>query len=155
MRQLSSLARRFRDSVFPQRDGGGGVDEGSRMPLLLISGQEADRKALESMLADTRWKLWPTGSSEEGLERLKIARIPIVLCDRDMPGTDWRQVLAALLSVPSPARVILLSQNRDSSLWRSAIEQGGFDVLTRPLRKSDLLQTLECAFRLWQQRSPA
>jgi DNA-binding NtrC family response regulator len=151
---LYALARKLRDSVF-YRDAGEDSEYPGSTPLLLISHQESDRKTLESMLSETRWKLWSTGSFAAALERLKATRIPIVLCDRDLPQTDWHQLLAAVLSLPSPASVILLSSDGDSSLWRSVIEHGGFDVLTRPLRKSDLIQTLDCAFRLWSQRTPA
>lgn len=151
MKPLVSLARKILDSLASGQDGRGG-EPWRTTPLLLVSGQESDRKTLEQMLFDTRWNLWVANSCLAGMERLKAVRIPVVLYDRDLPDSDWRATMAALRSLPDPARIILLSHASDHSLWEDVIELGGFDVLTRPIRKADLIQTLECALRLWQQR---
>ncbi|HZT31502.1 MAG TPA: response regulator [Bryobacteraceae bacterium] len=153
MNSFQGIIHKFASALGLSEHTGASGEQPGKTPLLLVSASDADRKALEQILADTRWKLLTSPSCQDALERIAAGHIPVVLCAHDTSGSGWRENLAALQSANHQPRVIVLSPAGDYSLWEEVIDQGGFDVLTTPLRKADVLQTLDFAFSLGRQPS--
>jgi|SRR5712691_5767997 len=112
------------------------------MTILLASSQEEDRRNLEAILEGTPWKLVTAGGLSEAERVLHDLDVPIVLCDRDLPGAPWQKNVRALAAGRRAACVILLSNVSDQYLWEEVVLQGGFDVLTRPFQKRGALSML-------------
>jgi FixJ family two-component response regulator len=51
-----------------------------------------------------------------------------------------------LIKTRRGACVVLLSSVADQYLWDEVVHQGGFDLLTRPFRKEQVLSTLMFAY---------
>lgn len=146
MRDLLSFAR-----VLFGRDlqAAAGESEEPKWPVLLISPVESDQEVIEQALSGTHWRLLTARDCHEAFHALLNRSIPVVLCDRDLPGLPWRQALKFLSSL-RPACVILVSRVSDSYLWEEVIQRGGFDVLTKPYRRDDLVRTLDFALKHWR-----
>ena len=120
------------------------------LTVLLVTASESDRAALEWILSNTRWRILSAGTCAEALELLRSVSIPVVLCDRDLPGRDWRESMGAVLQAPHPVCVILASRVADSYLWDEVVRRGGFDVVTKPFQREAVLQALEFAWSHWK-----
>jgi FixJ family two-component response regulator len=70
----------------------------------------------------------------------------VVLCDRDLPGVDWRMAVQQLAGGQNRRCVILASPVVDDYLWEEVIHLGGYDVLAKPFRKRDVVQAIEFAW---------
>ncbi len=92
--------------------------------------------------------------SAAAVDSLKRTGFPIVLCDRDLAGGEWQDTLRLLHSVRDRPCVILLSNVADEYLWNEVVRRGGFDVLTRPFRKEQVVSMLEFAYTYWKTAWP-
>lgn len=90
-----------------------------------------------------------TETLDDALE-LKNATTAIVLVDRDMLGTDWRESLARLLHSPHRCCAILMSPNRTDRFCYEFIRHGGYSVLTTPLQEPEVADAVRLARAFWK-----
>jgi hypothetical protein len=114
-------------------------------PVLLASERDDDYQTLQALLHNTRWSVaraitWSDVSSLCG----RVVN-PVVLVDRHFQNADWRFTVSSLLHPAANCCLILLSDVSDPYLWNELVQYGGFDVLTRPFERSEVLRTLTFA----------
>ena len=114
--------------------------------VLAILGSEADR-SLFNLASSQRvnWEPVAAGSWDEATPLLASARFAVIVCDRDLPGRDWRQTVRDLAKL-SPC-ILLASAGIDGSLWQEVVQCGGHDVLGKPLEERIVLKTIDQALR--------
>jgi FixJ family two-component response regulator len=83
----------------------------------------------------------------------KQLKAPVILCDGDLPQTEWRQAVRTLAALPHRPMVILLSKFADQSLWSEVFRIGGFDILRKPLRTDDVWKAVNLALSYWRRES--
>ena len=69
---------------------GKGAD--SRSSLMAVLPTREDRTALQRIIGPCRWELQWTGTCGEAIDAFRRTSPPIVICDRDLPDGDWRQL---------------------------------------------------------------
>jgi len=116
--------------------------------IALISG-DADRRELTGICSRNGWNVLFVGTLEEARTVLEKVRAPVVLCDRDLPGSGWRSTVEGLASSPHRACIILVSAVADSYLWNEVVRTGGFDVLSKPFREDDVARAVRLAWSYW------
>jgi CheY-like chemotaxis protein len=116
-----------------------------RVEVLAITPFLADQVLLRKLLADTGWDLGIIPEFETATAHLLAHPITVVLCDRDLPGFDWHDTLEILTSIAQASAVILLSSVVDEYLWAEVIQNGGFDVIAKPFRQQELVETIKFA----------
>lgn len=119
----------------------------------MASARGDDRSILRALLQGTHWAPVESTNWSEVIERLESVLFPVVLYDRDLPGLEWQKGVPAL-AASSACCVILLSDVFDPYLWDELVNRRGFDVLTRPFRKADVLSVLDFAHTYWKLRGP-
>jgi FixJ family two-component response regulator len=113
-----------------------------RLAVLAILTSQSDRAQLQSVFENAGWRIVFANSIEEPTTQ----PIPIVLYDRDLPGLDWRQAIQQL-SVSQPSRkIILASFVADDYLWEEVIHFGGYDILPKPFRESEVRHVIQFAW---------
>jgi FixJ family two-component response regulator len=110
--------------------------------FILATAHPGDTGDLGEALRGSPWTVRTAGDLPGTVSGLADATIPIVLYDRDLPGPSWQEAFEALASVRKQAALILLSNVSDPYLADEVVEHGGFDVLTRPFRREDVLTML-------------
>jgi DNA-binding NtrC family response regulator len=110
--------------------------------LILATARGEDSAALRVALEGSPWSLETAGNIALTASALAHTPVPIVLYDRDLPGPPWQEAFDALGSVRKHVALILLSNVSDPYLWDEVLQHGGFDVLTRPFRKAEVLSLL-------------
>ena len=122
--------------------------------VLVITASASDQTFYRSVRARGEWDLTITQSAPEGLLLLTAQAFPIVLCDRDLPGWDWREVLAKMVETSPRICFLLTSRVSDAYLWREVVMLGGYDVVAKPLEENVLEQTLRRAWYYWRAGPP-
>lgn len=117
--------------------------------VALVAGTE-DRELLSRLAAEHQWSLSFADTCGEAWNALSDRKAPIVLCDRDLPATDWRDVIQMMVSCPHQACAILVSKVADDYLWNEVIRRGGHDLLSKPLREEDVLRAIRLAWSYWR-----
>ena len=117
-----------------------------KISVLIITSRFEDEAELKELLRDTSWELEAVPRMEDAAAALKAAAVPMLLFDGDTAGPHWREKMKALAISKRNTCVILLTNVSDPYLWEEVVQHGGFDLLTRPFRKEQVLSTLLFAY---------
>jgi DNA-binding NtrC family response regulator len=113
--------------------------------VLLVGGFDTDLIALLGILNDTDWTLHWNTSRADAVETLRLRPVGVVLCDRDLPDGDWKDVLAASTSLASPPPVIVTARFANERLWAEVLSLNGYDVLTKPFDADEVMRAISLA----------
>jgi CheY-like chemotaxis protein len=111
---------------------------------------EQDRELLAKIATPRGLDVRFTDSCGEAWNVANQLEAPVIICDRDLPGTEWRKVMRILASAPQRPSVILTSRVVDDYLWQEVIRYGGYDVLSKPLREEDVVRSVRLAWSYWR-----
>jgi CheY-like chemotaxis protein len=120
-------------------------DADDRVKILGVSVWLNDRLVLEQLGKREGWDLRFTNSPRDAFRLVDEQHFDVVLCDGNQPGYPWREVMERLAENSPRSRILLISPVNDDYLWRDVVQQGGYDVLTRPLRELDALHGIGTA----------
>jgi PleD family two-component response regulator len=122
------------------------------LEIILASGNGDDRRSLEGVVAGTHWVV-VNAEPEEIVNIVREAPVPIVICDRD-PSDCWRATIRALIKARRDVCVIVLSSEAGADLNEEVFRYGGFDLLTRPLDRQQVLPMLIFAYTFCRGHGP-
>jgi DNA-binding NtrC family response regulator len=83
-------------------------------------------------------------SPEEALRLLREGPDSVILYDGDT-GQPWPDALRNFLAIQPTARVVLVMRSAGHQTWLDLFDNGGFDLLLRPLQPLDLRAVVRCA----------
>jgi CheY-like chemotaxis protein len=110
---------------------------------------DKDRGVLAEVCSRKQWNVLFADTCDQARAALDQVKAPVILCDRDLPGGEWRDVVQVLASSPHRACVILISRVVDDYLWSEVVQRGGYDVLLKPLREEDVVRAVRLAWSYW------
>ena len=125
----------------------GVADRRKRLRVLAVLPYDGERNTLYELAKRSNWSLDFVPTCEAAVRLLRSRQFEVILCDRDLPGCEWRQAMEALVANSRGACVILTSPVNDDYLWQEVLQRGGYDVLTRPLQEERVLHAVELAGR--------
>ena len=124
----------------------------SALEVILANGNRDDRSSLEGVLAGTPWVVVEADPPE--IEHVvREAAVPIVICDRDRSDC-WRTMIRALIKARRDVCVIVLTNDADAQLSGEVVRCGGFDLLTRPFDRRQVLPMLVFAYTFCRGHGP-
>jgi DNA-binding response OmpR family regulator len=113
--------------------------------LLAITADIENEIGLRRIAADNGWRVASARTSQEAIAAMESHEYALVICDRDLPGEDWREVLWRLTSLSQRTCILLASPVADEYLWNEVIQHRGYDVLTKPYRYDELKRAITFA----------
>ena len=123
----------------------------SAVDILTISDNPTLSVYLSGLFHRSGWTIARARTCREGVSFLKNNRAAVALCEESLPDGFWHDTAVALSSLPDAPALIVVSS--DPSLVHEVLALGGFDVLVRPLRESDVVWTIASAWHAWKKRS--
>lgn len=121
----------------------------ARIPVVAMVVSDQDRQVLTSVSAQELLELHFVESCEEACTVANHLTAPVILFDRDLPGTEWRTAVASLAALPHRACVVLLSGVADDYLRQELIRRGGYEVLPKPLCADKISRVIKLAVSYW------
>ena len=126
----------------------------SQVIVLSVGSTEEEHAGLSDIFAHSQWSLCPQSqwklktsrSLGAALPILRERPVPIVLCDRDLGGASWKELLEQVAPLPDPPCVIVASRLADEYLWAEALNLGAYDVLAKPFETAEVLRVLSSAW---------
>ncbi len=130
-------------------------DAPEEVRLLAITQGPDERASLQRIAAELQWRLSIVGSLDEAVALLGEEPLPLVICDRDLPGGDWREIVAQIAARRDVLCVVLASTVIDDYLWDEVINQRGYDVVSKPFEADQLQRAVRFAWswKQWYMRS--
>ncbi len=122
--------------------------------LVAITENPDDSEALRQIAALHSSRISIVGSSDAAMALLKEQPTPLVICDRDLSGEAWPEVLAKIAGLPQAVCILLASRVVDDYLWHQVIHHRGYDVVAKPFRPEELRRavTFAWSWRGWARR---
>jgi len=128
------------------------------IPILIVSPNKDDHSAVCKILKHGDWKIVRASSIDDARERLKSGQFAVVICERDLPDGNWRDVLSGVAEAENPPAVLVVSRFADESLWADVLNQGGYDVLPKPFDRAEFTRIIGMAWRhtfnSWAHKKP-
>jgi DNA-binding NtrC family response regulator len=126
--------------------------------VLCVSATDQDQRDLRRILSSAAgvaggdWVLHVCLSLTAARSVLALHPIAVAMCDAEMPDGDWVQFLEHLTVLPDPPPLIVTSRLADERLWSVALNCGAYDVLPKPYAVSEVVRSLNSAWRHWDTR---
>jgi DNA-binding NtrC family response regulator len=116
---------------------------------ILIVDDEPDMLKLLSMILreKTPYEVTTTNNPVEAVELAKTGDFDLVITDLKMPGLDGLQLLEEVKKKDEDIPVIIITAYGTIDAATEAIEKGGFDFITKPFKKEQILFTIEKAMK--------
>lgn len=116
---------------------------------ILIVDDEPDMLKLLSMILreKTPYEITTTNNPIEAVELAKKGDFDLVITDLKMPGLDGLQLLEEVKKRDEDVPVIIITAYGTIDATTEAIEKGGFDFITKPFKKEQILFTIEKALK--------
>jgi DNA-binding response OmpR family regulator len=125
------------------------------IPVPLGSNRGDDYLTLRALLQGTQWMPIQAANWSDTVILARQVDARVILYDRNLPGLKWQKGISQLVGASSTPCLILLSDVSDPYLWDELIQHGGFDVLTRPFQRKEVLAMLDFAHTHWKTRWPS
>jgi len=123
------------------------LSQPKRFRVLSISATPEDHHALRSILNDPLWQITKACTCKDAIARLSRRRIPVVVCEYNLPDGSWRDILNHMAELADPPVLIVTSRLADEHLWAEVLNLGGFDILAKPFRESEVAYAIAAACR--------
>ena len=124
------------------------TEEGPPKPLLLlVDDEKAHLESLERIFQRAGYGVLTAENGEQAIERLRMHPVAVVLTDLVMPRTDGFAVLKAAQTLRPQALVVLMTAYGTVDNALTAIRQGAWDFVTKPIKRNGLLTCIERALR--------
>ncbi|MCC6233791.1 MAG: response regulator transcription factor [Verrucomicrobiales bacterium] len=116
--------------------------------ILVIEDQAAMRRNLATILEMEGYRPLVAETGARGIELAIEHRPDLILCDIMMPGVDGYAVLRCLRSQVRTAAIpfVFLSAKAERADFRTGMNLGADDYLSKPVSRRDLLRALELRF---------
>jgi serine protease Do len=120
----------------------------SRETVLVLEGDEACRRELESLLEGAGYDVLSPDAGERGLRAAHEKGADALLLDEQFPGVEWGDLLAEVKGASATAdmRVILLTSGAARARVHG-LDLGADDVVTRPWEPAELLARVRSQLR--------
>jgi len=117
--------------------------------ILIIEDNEDIRDNVAEILTISNFKVLVATNGKEGIESAQKNYPDLIICDIMMPGVDGYGVLHVLHKDPATQNTpfIFLTSKSERSDFRSAMEMGADDYITKPFAGNELLNAIESRFR--------
>jgi DNA-binding NtrC family response regulator len=123
----------------------------SRVPIVALVVGERDRYILSSISGQEPLDVHFAESCAEAQAVANQLTAPVILFDRNWPGTEWKPAVEKLAASAHRPCVILMSGVADDYLFQEVVRRGGYDVLPKPLRADNAARIVKLALSYWNR----
>ncbi len=120
-----------------------------KISILLVSPYQEDHSSLRHILHNEGWAITRCRTVADAAAELSAGAPSIVICERDLPDGNWKEVLSRTEELPHAPLVLVISRHADESLWGEVLNLGGYDVLMKPFDRSEVTRVVGLAWRHW------
>jgi DNA-binding NtrC family response regulator len=118
-------------------------------PLILsVSESETDHISLRRVIDDTHWRLSSVRTCHDALERLSYSGALAAFCECSLPDGTWKDILELTLTKQQRCVLVVTTTFADERLWSEVLHFGGYEVLTKPFIRQDVLRVLDSIWKL-------
>ncbi|MCK5292384.1 MAG: response regulator [Thermoplasmata archaeon] len=123
------------------------LNEKEQKTILVVDDEEVIRDTLRIHLEKEGYRVVTSKNGKDAIEALEEDEVSLVITDIKMPKLDGFGVLEHTRKHYSYVPVVMLTGYIDVNLAVDAMRMGSFHYLTKPVRKKELIATVEDALK--------
>jgi DNA-binding NarL/FixJ family response regulator len=112
----------------------------------MVGTSEESLLPLRRMAEGFGWDLFESASCAEGMALLRRERIPVVICEQDLPDGNWRSLLEEITKLAYQPNLIVASRLADDRLWAEVLNLGAYDLLVLPYDDEEVHRVVSLAW---------
>ena len=124
-----------------------------KISILLVSPHQKDHTDLSRVLHHADWKIIRASDLGEATLIVQENLPSVILCERNLPDGNWKDLLDQASQHKNPAMVLVISAHADNGLWAEVLNLGGYDVLMKPFDVSEVTRVVRMAWQRWRGRT--
>lgn len=121
--------------------------------VLAVSPFEEDHACLRMIFSHSNWQISKAFGYREAIRFLQTNRMAVLVCERDLPDGNWKDLLEALMLLPYPPLLVVTSKDADDSLWAEVLNLGAYDVLSKPFDRAEVTRIISLAWLHWKEQT--
>ena len=110
--------------------------------VLVVDDEEANLSVLRRVLEKEGYQVSTATNGPDGLDALRTGQPALLLTDLKMPGMDGLELLRASRAVSPTTEVILMTAFGTVEVAVSAMKEGAYDFITKPLTRHDIVRAV-------------
>ncbi len=115
--------------------------------LLIIEDDDSLSQMLAMHFEDQGFEVKRAASVSAGLTQAQDSRFDMVLLDQQLPDGRGSELISALLEIDPQLPIVMMTGRHDLELAIAAIQKGAADFVHKPIKISELQQTVERLLR--------
>jgi len=120
--------------------------------VLAISPFEEDHAILCEIFRHSQWKLYSAYTWREAFQVLERADISLVICERECPEGNWRELFQRIEEKGNPVPFVVCSESPGLELWAEVVNLGAFDALAKPFDMFDVLRMVPASWQYYSHQ---
>src|SRR5271156_3325342 len=141
---ISAFVRNSEESVTNNHEG-----SDHAITLLALLAEDQDRSVVSGVCSGNHWDVSFATTVEEAGRTSGEVKPQVVLFDRDLAGSGWREAVSTFAALWPRACIMLISRVKDDYLWNEVVSNGGYDILPKPLRADEVCRVVKLAWCYW------
>ena len=121
--------------------------DGSGFSILVTDDDPSFRQSLRTLFEPQGFETLEATSGEEAIEIVETANIHLVTLDLYLPRIDGLETLRIVKQIKDFLPCIIVTASADDRLMRQALSARAFSVLSKPVSKPLILNTVHRALR--------
>ena len=113
--------------------------------VLVVDDDRANLDSVARILQHEGWSPLAASDGTAALDLLRRPEVAVLLTDLMMPGMDGQELLATARALRPDVEVVLMTAYGTVEAAVSAMKDGAYDFLTKPLKRHVLVKTVEKA----------
>jgi len=113
--------------------------------ILIVDDERPNLESLEKIFLREGWRVALAASGAEALEAVRRERPSVVLTDLMMPGMGGDSLLRAVKAISPETEVVLMTAHGTVESAVSAMKDGAYDFITKPLKRQAVVKSLRQA----------
>jgi DNA-binding NtrC family response regulator len=110
-----------------------------------VSSAPEDHLALRRILRGPGWSISDAADCLDAREQLTWNRIAVVICEGNLPGRGWTDLLHHADEYSEPLTLIVTSADANEHFGMDVRRLGGYDVLAKPFDEREVRRMVDCA----------
>ena len=123
----------------------GPAESRAKCRVLVVDDEESPRSGLTALLSTWGYEVAAVENGQQGLERATVFRPSAVITDLVMPGLSGIDLLRELKHELPGAAIVILTGHASIETAMTAVREGAYDYLTKPIDPRRLRIVLEKA----------
>lgn len=119
--------------------------------VLAVVTEASDKTQVLRAAHDPKWNLRFAADVQAAESVLREMTVDVIISDSYIgAGHSWRDLLMTLRDMAEPGELIVADRHPDDALWLQVLNEGGFDLLAKPINWAELRHAVNvaCSLRL-------